>query len=392
MTSGAKRVANVQLSSIRAVLNKAKALEAQGRNVIHLGIGEPDFDTPPHIVAAAQQALSNGQTHYGPNRGLLALRESIAQKLATENNITANPEQDIIVTVGAAEALFMAMVGHLNPGDEVIVIEPAFINYVQIARMTSAIPVVVAAREENNWIVDPQDVQAAITERTRMLVINTPSNPTGAIIPQDVLLALGEIATKHNLLILADEIYEKIIYGDNRHVSIASLPGLDEHVITVNGYSKAYAMTGWRLAYVVAKPELIMPMLKVHQYTTTCAPTFAQFGAIAATTKSQDCVTDMVLEFQRRRDLVVNGLGKIPGITCVSPQGAFYAFPNISSFGLTSREFTDTVLQKTAVAMVPGTAFGACGEGYVRLSYANSYENIVEALERLQTVLSTKLT
>ncbi|MDK2854993.1 MAG: aminotransferase [Bacillota bacterium] len=285
----------------------------------------------------------------------------------------------------------MAMVGLLNPGDEVIVIEPAFINYVQVARMVGAVPVIVAAREENSWIVDPAEVEQAVTARTRMIVINTPTNPTGAVLPRDVLEELARIAIKHNLLVLSDEVYEKIVYHGSSHVSIASFPGMAERTITVNGYSKAYSMTGWRLAYVVAKADIILPMLKVHQYTTTCATTFAQFGAIAATDGSQSCVAEMVAEFERRRDLVLRGLAEIEGISCVPPQGAFYAFPNIKAFGLTSAEFVETALTEAGVALVPGTAFGACGEGYVRLSYANSYENIAEALKRLKQVLARKV-
>ena len=391
MGIGAERLENVQLSAIRAVLEKARALEAEGRNIIHLEIGEPDFPTPAHIVAAAQEALAEGQTHYGPNRGLPALRQAIAQKLAAENGITADPDREIVVTVGAAEALFMAMVGLLNPGDEVIVIEPAFINYVQVARMVGAVPVIVAAREENGWIVDPAEVEQAVTARTRMIVINTPTNPTGAVLPRDVLEELARIAIKHNLLVLSDEIYEKIVYHGSTHISIASLPGMAERTITVNGYSKAYAMTGWRLAYVVAKEDIILPMLKVHQYTTTCATTFAQFGAVAATTGSQACVGEMVAEFERRRDLVLRGLNEIEGVSCVPPQGAFYAFPNVKAFGLTSAEFVEMALTEAGVALVPGTAFGACGEGYVRLSYANSYENIGEALKRLKEVFAGKV-
>lgn len=390
MTIGAERMVGVQLSQIRAISEKARALEAQGRSIIHLGIGEPDFTTPAHIVAAAQQALAEGQTHYGPNRGLLALRQAIAQKLAKENGIVADPELEIVVTVGAAEAIFMAMVGLLNPGDEVIIIEPAFINYVQVARMAGAVPVIVPAREENGWLIDLTDLEKALSPRTRMIMFNTPNNPTGVVYPRPTLQGIADLAIRHDLLVVADEIYEKIIYPGAEHVSIASLPGMAERTITVNGYSKGYAMTGWRLAYLVAQEDLVLPMLKVHQYTTTCATTFAQVGAIAATTGSQDCVARMVAEFARRRDLVCRELAEIDGVSCVTPQGAFYAFANVKAFGLTSTEFVDMVLQEAGVALVHGSAFGACGEGYVRLSYANSYANISEALYRLKRVLANK--
>ncbi|MGI6605366.1 MAG: pyridoxal phosphate-dependent aminotransferase [bacterium] len=388
---GSKRMAGVQLSQIRAVSEKARALAAQGKSIISLSIGEPDFDTPPHIVAAAQQALTEGQTHYGPNRGLLKLREAIAKKLAEENGIQADPETEIVVTVGAAEAIFMTMVGLLNAGDEVIVIEPAFINYVQVAQMIGAVPVIVSAREENGWVVDVADIEKALTPRTRMIIFNTPNNPTGCVYPREVLQGIADLAIKHDLLVFTDEIYEKIIYPGAQHISIASLPGMAERTITANGYSKAYAMTGWRLAYVVAQKDLMLPMLKVHQYTTTCAPTFAQYGAIAATSEPQDCVRDMVAEFARRRDLVYRELSDAPGVSLVEPRGAFYAFLNVKAVGLTSMEFVNAALEEAGVAVVHGSAFGTCGEGYVRLSYANSYENISEAMARLKRFLAGRV-
>lgn len=391
MQMGSKRMAGVQLSQIRAVSEKARALAAQGKSIISLSIGEPDFDTPPHIVAAAQQALTEGQTHYGPNRGLLKLREAIAKKLAEENGIQADPETEIVVTVGAAEAIFMTMVGLLNAGDEVIVIEPAFINYVQVAQMIGAVPVIVSAREENGWVVDVADIEKALTPRTRMIIFNTPNNPTGCVYPREVLQGIADLAIKHDLLVFTDEIYEKIIYPGAQHISIASLPGMAERTITANGYSKAYAMTGWRLAYVVAQKDLMLPMLKVHQYTTTCAPTFAQYGAIAATSEPQDCVRDMVAEFARRRDLVYRELSDAPGVSLVEPRGAFYAFLNVKAVGLTSMEFVNAALEEAGVAVVHGSAFGTCGEGYVRLSYANSYENISEAMARLKRFLAGRV-
>ncbi|NLY49846.1 MAG: pyridoxal phosphate-dependent aminotransferase [Firmicutes bacterium] len=384
-------MAGVQLSQIRAVSEKARALAAQGKSIISLSIGEPDFDTPPHIVAAAQQALTEGQTHYGPNRGLLKLREAIAKKLAEENGIQADPETEIVVTVGAAEAIFMTMVGLLNAGDEVIVIEPAFINYVQVAQMIGAVQVIVSAREENGWGVDVADIEKALTPRTRMIIFNTPNNPTGCVYPREVLQGIADLAIKHDLLVFTDEIYEKIIYPGAQHISIASLPGMAERTITANGYSKAYAMTGWRLAYVVAQKDLMLPMLKVHQYTTTCAPTFAQYGAIAATSEPQDCVREMVAEFARRRDLVYRELSDAPGVSLVEPRGAFYAFLNVKAVGLTSMEFVNAALEEAGVAVVHGSAFGTCGEGYVRLSYANSYENISEAMARLKRFLAGRV-
>ncbi|MGI6574424.1 MAG: pyridoxal phosphate-dependent aminotransferase [bacterium] len=389
MSIGAKRVENVQLSQIRAVMDKARSLMAQGKSVINLGIGEPDFPSPLHVNEAAKKALDDQETHYAPNRGLLSLREALAKKLAVDNGITVDPEKEIIITVGAAEALFIAMVGLLNPGDEVIIIEPAFPSYVNICRLVGAVPVPVAAREENGWVPDPEDIEKAITPRSKMIIINSPNNPSGSVYPKEVLMSVAKICEKHNIFVVCDEIYEKIIYPGNTHFSIASMPGMDELTITINGYSKAYAMTGWRLAYVVAKPELILPMLKVHQYATTCVATFAQIGAIAATTGPQDCVVEMRNEFQRRRDLVAKGLNDIEGISCFTPQGAFYAFPNIKAFGLSSAEFCDFLLEKAGVAVVPGTTFMS-EDGYIRLSYATSYEVLADALQRMKDALRGK--
>lgn len=384
MIHGAQRMQEVGLSSIRAVLDKAKALEAAGHSIIHLEMGEPDFDTPAHVVQAAQAALAAGQTHYAPNRGLLELRQAIAAKLAADNGIAADPEQEIIVTVGAAEALFMAFAGYLNPGDEVIIPEPAYISYVQLSRLLDAVPVSVPATEADNWQVDPEVLEKAITPRSKMIVLNTPNNPTGTVYSRTFLEAVAALAQKYNLLVVMDEVYEKIIYPGCEHFSMASLPGMRERAITVNGYSKAYAMTGWRLGYVAADKSLILPMLKVHQYTSTCLTTFAQIGAVAAMNGPQQCVTAMVTEFQRRRDLIFREINAIEGLSCLQPQGAFYAFINIKKLGLASANFVDVMQQKAGVSIVPGNAFGTGGEGYVRMSYANSYENLVEAMRRLK--------
>lgn len=385
MEYGAECVKNVSLSAIRATLDKARQLEEQGFSIIHLEMGEPDFATPVHIVEAAKKALDEGQTHYAPNRGLLTLRQAVSDKLRLENNVYYDAETEVVVTTGAAEALFMAFLGLLNPNDEVLIIEPAFPSYLQLARIVGAIPVSVNADEKENWQASLAQIKQAITPRTRMIVINSPNNPTGAVYEQAFLQDIAALAIEYDLLVISDEVYEKIIYAEEKHYSIASFPGMKERTITINGYSKTYAMTGWRLAYVAADQRLIASMLKVHQYTTTCVTSFAQSGAVVATKGSQQCVADMTAEFERRRDLIFSGINQIPGLSCQKPQGAFYAFVNIRQTGLTTQEFVDKMQREAGVSVVPGTAFGPSGEGYIRMSYASSYAVLEEALKRLHT-------
>lgn len=384
----ATRLKDVVLGQIRVVAEKAKELENAGKNVIHLEIGEPDFTTPKHIVEATQEALSAGEVHYAPNRGLLQLRESISQKMKTDNKIDADPLTDIIVTQGAAEALSIAFFAHCNPGDEVIIIEPSFTSYENLVHLVGAIPVSVATREENDWVVDPEDILKAVTDKTKLILINSPGNPTGAVFPEAVLKEIAEIAIQNDLLVISDEIYEKVIYEKDIHFSIGSLPGMEERTMTINGFSKAYAMTGWRIGYVVANKELITNMLKVHQYSVTCITTFSQFGANAAyeeKKKSEDSVREMTDAYKRRRDIVYHGLNDIEGIQVSLPKGAFYAFPNISKSNLTSAEFAENLLVETGVATVPGSVFSKYGEGYIRISYATSEENLKEAVKRIKS-------
>lgn len=383
----ADRLENVVLGQIRAVAEKARELESAGKDVIHLEIGEPDFTTPKHIVEAAQDALAAGEVHYAPNRGIVQLRETISKKLKAENGINADPNTDILITQGAAEALSIAFFAHCNPGDEVLIIEPSFASYANLAHLVGAIPVSVPTREENNWVVDPKELLKAITSKTKMILINSPCNPTGAVYPKEVLEKIAEYSIKHDLLVVADEIYEKITYQEDSHFSIGSLKGMEDRTITINGFSKAYAMTGWRLGYVVANKELITNMLKVHQYGVTCVPTFTQFGANVAYTekeKSEQSVLEMTEAYKRRRDIVYEGLSNIEGITTSLPEGAFYAFPNISKFKLTSAEFSERLLTEAGVATVPGSVFSAVGEGYIRISFATSEENLKEAMKRMK--------
>lgn len=390
----AERLENVVLGQIRVVGDKARELENAGQDVIHLEMGEPDFTTPKHIVEAVQKALDLGEVHYASNRGIPQLRETIADKLKIENGIHADPKTDIIVTQGAAEALSIAVLAHLNPGDELIIIEPSFASYENLAHLAGAVPVSVPTREENNWVVDPEDILKAITSKTRMILINSPSNPTGAVFPKETLEKIAGYAMEHDLLVVSDEIYEKVTYQKDSHFSIGAVKGMEERTITINGFSKAYAMTGWRLGYVAAHKDLITNMLKVHQYGVTCVPTFTQFGANTAYTereKSEKSISEMMAAYRRRRDIVYEGLNSIDGVTVTQPEGAFYAFPNISKFNLTSAEFAEKLLNDTGVATVPGTVFSNVGEGYIRISFATSEENLKEAMKRIKDFVDSNL-
>jgi len=383
----AERMKHIPFSGIRKVFEKAKRLEEEGQRVINLGIGRPDFDTPAHIKQAAKEALDAGMVHYSSNYGLPELREAIAARLERDNGLTYDPNGEIIVTVGANEAVLMSMAATLNPGDEVIIPDPAWLHYFYCARLVGAVPVAVPLRQEKEFKLDPDDVARAITPRMRMLVVTTPHNPTGSVLDEEILQALADIAERYDLLVLSDEIYDKIIYDGVRHISFATLPGMRERTLTVNGFSKTYAMDGWRLGYVAAPRALIALLIRVHQYTTVCATTFIQMGAVAAYRGPQDCVAEMAAEFDRRRQYLIPALNEIEGISCVRPQGAFYAFPSIKATGKSSAEIADFLLEEAKVALIPGSAFGQYGEGYLRIAYSNPLENIQEAVERIKTAL-----
>ena len=382
----AERMAMVPFSGIRKVFERAKALEREGRPVIFLETGRPDFDTPAHIKDAAKQALDAGDVHYTSNYGTPALRAAIADKLRCDNGLSYDPETEILVSVGAAEAILAAFLALAGPGDEVLYPEPGWVNYAAAARLAGAVPVPVPLREASGFQMDPDEVRRRLTPRTRLLVVVSPHNPTGAVQSPESLRALAELAVRHDLVVVSDEIYEKILYDDLIHVSLASFPGLRERTITVNGFSKAYSMTGWRLGYAAAPPPFIQAMNRVHQYNVSCACAFAQAGAVAALRGPQDCVAAMVREFRRRRDLVVPALNDIPGLACLRPGGAFYVWLNIQGRRMTSEDFALRLLETAYVSLVPGPVFGESGQGYVRLSYANSYERLAEALDRVRRV------
>jgi aminotransferase len=381
------RMSSIPFSGIRKVFEEVIRREKLGEKIIHLEIGRPDFDTPRHIKEAAKRALDEGKVHYSSNYGIPELREAIARKLKEDNGLSYDPSSEIIVTVGANEAVLTTMMGLLNPGDEVLIPDPCWLHYFYCAQLAGAIPISVPLREENGFNPDIRDFRSRLTSRTKMVVINTPHNPTGAVFSQEVLEELAQLARERDLFVLSDEIYEKMVYEKSRHLSIGSFPGMRERTVTINGFSKIYAMDGWRLGYVAASKEVISALIRIHQYTTVCATTFAQWGAVEALNGSQAEAGKMVEEFDRRRNLVYGALKGMPGIEVVKPMGAFYIFPNIRALGRTPEELTEYLLDKAQIAVVPGTTLGEYGKDFIRISYANSYDNLKLAMERMKMVL-----
>jgi len=372
-----ERVRRVPPSGIRRFFD----IIATMPEVISLGIGEPDFTTPPHILEAGIRSLQRGETHYTSNSGTIELREAIAHHLERQYGIQYDPEREILVTVGVSEGLYLAMSAFINPGDEVIVPQPCFVAYTAEVMLAGGTPVPIATRVEDRFQVTPEQVKAAITPRTKAILLGYPNNPTGAVMSRENMMAVCEVAKQHDLLVISDEIYDRLVYGVE-HVCVPSLPGMWERTVLLGGFSKDYAMTGWRIGYAAAPAELLAPMRKIHQYTIMSAPTTAQAAALAALTNGDACVQEMVAEYDRRRRLIVEGLNSI-GLPCFEPQGAFYAFPSVAHSGMTDEEFAALLLEEEQVAVVPGSAFGAGGAGYVRCSYATAYEKIEEALERM---------
>jgi aspartate/methionine/tyrosine aminotransferase len=366
---------------------RARALEATGRDVIHLEIGEPDFDTPRHVSEAAARALlEHGETHYTAATGIAPLREAIATDVRRGKGIEATPEQ-VIVTPGAKPIMFYTMLALVDDGDEVIYPNPGFPIYESMARYVGGTAVPAPLREANEFRVDVDEVASLITPRTRLLVLNSPHNPTGSILTDDDLRRLAALAVEHDLVVLTDEIYGRLQYS-GEPLSIATLPGMANRTITLDGFSKTYAMTGWRLGYGIVPEELAPAFSRLVINSVSCTNAFAQFGAIEALTGPQDEADEMRAEFLARRAVIVDGLNAIDGVGCVQPHGAFYAFPNISSFGRTSAEVADHLLYDAGVCGLAGTAFGSYGEGYLRFSYANSRENLAAALERIAESLA----
>ena len=383
----AARMNRMAPSGIRKVNEKALAMERAGEKVLHFEIGRPDFDTPEYIKRAAEQALAEGKVHYTSNFGLMELRQAIADKLKRENNVDYTASE-VLVTVGLSEAVFAVLATILEEGDEILVPDPVWLNYINVPSLLGAKAVTYGLTEETGFQMDMEEVKAKITPKTRAIVIITPNNPTGGVLSEDVLKELAGIAISNDLMVISDEVYERLVYDGAKHISIASLPGMKERTFTMNGMSKAYAMDGWRLGYVAAPEEYILAMNKFHQHNTTCAPNFVQVAAIAALTQEGDEVKEMVKEYQRRRDYAVKAINEIPGLHCECPKGAFYIFINCKSLNMKSADLSAYLLEEAKIALVPGDVFGPGGEGYLRMSFANSYDNIVEGCAQLKKAVA----
>ena len=385
----AERMGRLGTETAFEVLARARALEAQGRTVVHLEIGEPDFPTPEHIVEAGCKALRDGYTHYTAAPGIVELREAIAQDASTRRGLSFTPDE-VVVTPGGKPIMFYSILALVDEGDEVIYPNPGFPIYESMIRFVGATPVPIQFDEQRDFALDVDALCAAISSRTRMIILNSPHNPTGGMIARADLERIADAVRPHpDLMILSDEIYSRMIYG-GEHVSIATLPEMRERTIVLDGFSKIYAMTGWRLGYGVMPRELAPRVTQLLINSASCTAAATQIAGVAALTGPQDAAEAMVAEFHRRRDLIVGGLNEIEGLTCQTPQGAFYAFPNITATSLTSREIADLLLTEAGVAGLAGTSFGAFGEGYIRLSYANSAEQLAEALRRIKTLLEAR--
>ena len=372
------------------VLARAKAIEATGRKIVHLEIGEPDFPTPDHIVEAAVEGLRAGKTHYVPAPGVPQLREAVAAFLERTGRMRVTPDR-VVVTPGAKPIMFFSILALANEGDEVLYPDPGFPMYESITSFTGAVPVPVPLRERNGFRIDTGELERLITDRSRLLIINSPHNPCGSALTQEDCAAIAEIALRHNLVVLSDEVYWAIRYDSGsggRHASVLDFDGMADRTILLDGWSKTYAMTGWRLGFGVFPAELVEPVTRLAINSVSCTSAFSQYAALAALDGPWTPVEEMVAEFRRRRDIVVAGLNDIPGITCVEPQGAFYAFCNITGTGLTSAELEVRLLRDAGVAALAGTAFGTWGEGFLRLSYANSVPNIQAALDAMKAVVT----
>ena len=373
---------SVKPSGIRKFFDIANELE----DVISLSVGEPDFHTPWHIREEGIYSLEKGRTRYTPNKGFIKLREEISAYLKRKFSLEYSPQKEVLVTVGGSEAIDLCIRALINKGDEVLIPEPSFVCYVPITQMAGGVPVTITTTAENKFKLMVEDLEKAVTDKTKLLVLPYPNNPTGGIMERDELKAVADFAIKHDLIVLSDEIYAELTYTGHRHVSIAELPGMKERTVIVNGFSKSHSMTGWRMGYAVGPAEIISPMTKLHQFAIMSAPTMSQYAAIEALRNGDEDIEKMRSEYDMRRRLIVDGLNKM-GLTCFEPEGAFYVFPSIKSTGLSSAEFCEKLIYSKGVAVVPGDAFGESGEGFVRISYCYSINHITEALERMQAFI-----
>lgn len=377
-----RNIKRIKPSGIRKFFDIANEMD----DVISLSVGEPDFHTPWHIREAGIESLEKGRTSYTPNRGFLRLRAEISNFLERHYTVKYDPQTEILVTVGGSEAIDLGVRSLINPGDEVLIPEPSFVCYVPITEMAGGVPVIIETKPENKFRLTAQELEEKITDRTKLLIMPYPNNPTGAVMRRSDLEAIAQVVERHNLLVLSDEIYASLTYGEEPHTAFSALPGMKERTILVNGFSKSHSMTGWRMGYAAGPQEIISLMTKLHQFAIMSAPTMSQYAAIEAMKNGDDDIAYMREQYDMRRRLIVDGLNSM-GLKCFEPEGAFYVFPSVKSTGLTSQEFCERLIYSKQVAVVPGDAFGDCGEGFVRISYCYSTKHIIEALERMEAFL-----
>jgi aminotransferase len=375
-----KRLKNIKPSGIRRFFELTKGMP----NIIHLNVGEPDFAPPKHTLDVGWEALREGRTHYAPTNGISELREALAQKFYRDCGLNYDPDSEILVTVGGTEAIFLALMGLVDSGDEALIPDPGFICYEPSVLLAEGIPVSVPLLEENRFRTSADDVTSLITDKSRVMILNHPNNPTGSMLSYEEAAALAEIAVDRDLIVICDDVYEKIVYGGAKHFCLASFPGMRERTLIVNSFSKTYAMTGLRVGYICGPKELMAPIWLAHQYIVACVDTVAQYIALAALKGSQDFIDDMVKEFDRRRKFIHRRLNEIEGFKCLLPEGAFYVFPSVKNFGMPSEVFAEYLAREAHVTTVPGSAFGKHGEGYIRISYAAAFGQLEEALNRIE--------
>jgi aspartate aminotransferase len=388
----AQRISRLGTETAFEVLVRARALEAQGKNIVHLEIGEPDFDTPPNIIKAAKDALDNGFTHYGPAAGLPEAKQAIADYVNKTRGYDLWKPEEVVFTPGAKPIMFFGMMAVVDEGDEVIYPNPGFPIYESVINFLNAVPVPLPLREDREFSFDVADLEARITPKTRMLILNTPQNPTGGVLTHDQLKQIAELCIKHDIIVLSDEIYSQVTYGDFKHTSITEFEGMKERTMILDGFSKTFAMTGWRMGYGLFPEHIAKVVAKLQTNVTSCTSSFSQMAGIEALNdRTLPYVAEFLKEFEHRRNVIVDGLNQIPGFRCHLPHGAFYVFPNIEGTGMTSQEAADFLLYEAGVACLSGTAFGAHGEGFIRFSYANSIDNINEALNRIDTKIRARM-